>query len=75
MAASYAPYIERCFGQALSGSVRLTARPGRFRLFGQLDHQRDRSVRDPFTLEYCGAEEPSPDYVSTTGTVGVRMSF
>lgn len=75
LAASYAPYIERCFGQALIGSVRLTAHPGRFRLFGQLDHQRDRSVRDAFTLEYCGEEEPSPDYVSTTATVGVRMFF
>ena len=59
----------------LFGSVRLTARPGRFRLFGQLDYQRDRSAQDAFTLEYCGEEEPFPDYVSTTATVGVRMFF
>lgn len=75
LSASYAPYIERCFGQALFGSVRLTAHPGRFRLFGQLDHRRDRSPRDAPTLEYCGEEEPFPDYVSTTATVGVGMFF
>jgi hypothetical protein len=55
--------------------VRLTAHPGRFRIFGQLDSQRDRSARDASTLESCGEEEPFPDYVSTTATAGVRVLF